>query len=134
VFDCAPDEYCLHEVILHVASYHTDREPQYNENNPGLGLRIKSPERKIFFAAGAYRNSVRSASVYAGAGMGMLDTGLLTFRFMVGGITGYSRPVLPFVFPELVLSYKEIGLMVGYVPKVNNEIPQFFTFSLVKRF
>jgi len=121
-------------VILHVASYHTDREPQYNENNLGLGLRIKSPARKIFFATGAYRNSVREVSVYAGAGMGMLDTGLLTFRFMVGGITGYSRPVMPFVFPELVLSYKEIGLMVGYVPKIDDEIPQFFTFSLVKRF
>ena len=120
-------------MIVHVASYHTDREPDYNENNLGLGLRIKSPERRIFFAAGAYRNSVRANSVYVGAGMGMLDTGLLTVRFMVGGITGYSRPVLPFVFPELVLSYKEIGLMVGYVPKIDNEIPQFFTFSLVKR-
>ena len=134
MFDCAPDEYCLHEMIVHVASYHTDRGPQYNEDNLGLGLRIKASDRKIFLAAGEFRNSLRKDSVYAGAGMGMLDTGLLTFRFMVGGITGYKRPVLPFGFPELVLSYKGIGLMVGYEPKVDKEIPQFFTFSLVKRF
>lgn len=135
MLDCAhPEGYCLHEVIVHVASYHSDRNQDYNGNNPGLGLRIKSPGRRLFFAAGGYRNSLREDSIYAGVGMGMLDTGPLTFRFMVGGVTGYSKLVLPFIFPELVLSYGGIGLMVGYVPKINGNIPEFFTFSLVKRF
>lgn len=135
MFDCVQqDAYCLHEVVVHVASYHADRSKDHNEINPGLGLRIKKPYSRWFGAAGFYDNSLYRTSFYVGVGTDVPLTDHVALRFTAGGVTGYyEMPLQPVVVPELVFEARGYGVAIGFVPKVRQE-GAVMSFSLIKRF
>jgi len=67
-----PGDYHL---IIHGASYHTvqrPKEPFWNQDNPGLGVRYDKSEATSF-QAGVYKNSFYRKSFYIGADWAPLD-------------------------------------------------------------
>lgn len=50
-----------------IASYHLDRDFDYNEFNPGAGIEIHL-NNKFHFGAGGYKNSYRTDTYYIGGG------------------------------------------------------------------
>lgn len=66
---------------VHLASTHIPARPEYNNVNPGLYLRTAEG-----LTLGAYRNSYRRTSVYAGW---TFERG--PFAFTVGATTGYRK-------------------------------------------
>src|SRR5262245_17073269 len=104
MFDCNQvEDYCLQEVVVHVASYHFERDKDLNEFNPGLGLHFRVPDHSFFAAVGAFENSLSRPSVYAGIGKDFPIAGPLGFRLSGALITGYMLPVAPIVLPELTV-------------------------------
>lgn len=88
------------ELVIHTASFHTDRHPTtkasggaYNEQNPGLGF------RQDFGAAalqvGTYRNSIRRQSAYAITDMAAWRAGGFTVGPFAGLVTGYTNGTGP---------------------------------------
>jgi len=138
MLDCAqPDDYCLQEVVLHVASYHLERDQDFQEFNPGLGLHFRVPGHDFFAAAGAFENSLARPSVYAGIGKDFPIAGPVAFRLTGALVTGYHIPVAPVVLPELTFTAGTYGLAVGYVPELKfgeSVVESFISFSLLKRF
>lgn len=138
MLDCAQqDSYCLHEVAVHVASYHLERGKDYNEANLGLGLKMKAPASRWFVAAGGYQNSLYRTSLYAGVGTDLPKTGPLALRLTAGVVTGYNIPVAPALLPELVFSVRGFGASIGYMPKMtfgDQTVDSVISFSLLKRF
>jgi hypothetical protein len=138
MFDCAqPEDYCVQELVVHVASYHFNRDADLNEFNPGLGLRLRVPERSFFAAVGAFENSLSHLSVYAGIGKDFPLAGPLGFRLSGALITGYHLPVAPIILPELTMRAGSYGLAVGYMPRLEFEdsvVESFLSFSLIKHF
>lgn len=136
--DCAQQEsFCLQEVIIHAASYHTNRSRDFNEFNPGVGLHVSLPDLPFYAAAGVYRNSLYSTSVYAGIGKDFALGGPFSFRLTAGAVTGYEVPVAPALLPELVISGAHYGVSIGYMPKLaigDKTVEAVFTFSILKRF
>jgi hypothetical protein len=140
MFDCAqPDDYCLQEVVVHVASYHLDRDKnqEFNEFNPGIGLLFRVPGHGFFAAAGIYENSLYRPSAYAGVGKDFPIAGPMAFRLTGALVTGYSYPVIPVILPELTFRAGGYGLAIGYVPELSfggAVVESFFSFSLLKKF
>jgi len=140
MFDCAqPDDYCPQEIVVHVASYHLDRDKKkdLNEVNPGLGLHFRVPGHSFFAAAGAFYNSLNRVSAYAGIGKDFPIAGPVKFRLTGALVTGYRLPVVPEILPELTLMAGEYGFAIGYLPKLKFEdavVESFISFSLLKRF
>lgn len=107
----------------------------FNEENTGLGYR--SPEGWML---GAYRNSIGKPSVYAGrefatnllneGGDHRLDAGL-----MLGGVTGYGRPVTPAILPQLIYRMPEgRSLAATVVPPIKGVAPATFALQMRKAF
>lgn len=97
-------------VGLHLGSWHS--EPGYNNANPGVYVRLENG-----LTAGAYRNSFRKTSVYAGW---TWQADIAGFRpaITAGLISGYRHPFL--VVPSIAAP--EIGsvrLRVAYVPRLD---------------
>lgn len=80
-------------VGVHLATYHFDRSAGFNETN--LGGYVVCDR----WAAGAYRNSERADSSYAGYtySLGPVDV-------VVGVVTGYKRGPMPMVLPSVKVS------------------------------
>jgi hypothetical protein len=97
---------------LHLASAHL---PQRHFNNTNPGLYYRSDEG---WTAGAYRNSLRRTSAYAGYtwGWGRLAvTG--------GAVTGYADNVQPLLVPSVVLlSVQGVSARVAFIPRVEKRI------------
>lgn len=132
--DC--DQPCLREAVVHIASYHGDSAKQYNERNPGLGLRFWKPGSAVFWTVGGYLNSLDRPTLYAGAGIGQ-DVGPVSFRIIAAGFTGYMMPVAPGVVPELGLRFGDVGIAVNYLPRIRfngHELPEVAALSLTVRF
>jgi hypothetical protein len=138
MLDCAqPDDYCLQELVVHVASYHADRSKGFNEVNPGLGLKIKRPSSRWFLSLGGYENSFYRPSVYAGIGTDMVLSDHVALRFTAAGATGYLLPVMPVIVPELVLRAGSYGVAIGYLPKLEfngHGMESVVSLSVLKRF
>lgn len=125
-----------HELIVHVASYHANREAAYNERNPGLGLRLRKPNGDWALAMGLYRNSLRHDTVYLGATYDIAKAGPMTFRALGGVVTGYRIALAPVVTPEIVLSFGCCGLAFNYLPNIkvgDYHVSEVVSFSLMKR-
>lgn len=125
------------EIVVHVAAYHPDRSRGYNEMNPGLGLRLPLFNSRWFAAAGFYRNSLDRNTTYVGVGVNVPLSNHVGLRFTTGMMTGYEVPFLPVVIPEMVISGKNYGVAIGFVPKIvyrNYTNDAAFMFSLTKRF
>lgn len=89
---------------LHIGSQHY---PAKDFNNANPGVYYISDQ---CWTVGAYYNSERKQSVYAGKSW---DFG--PFRLQAGLITGYSRPVLPMLAPSVSLG---AGFRLTVLPKV----------------
>lgn len=96
-------------VGVHIASYHAPAG-DFNNYNPGLYLRLNNG-----FTAGAYYNSERHTSAYAGY---THEWGRLAVT--VGAITGYRRTnVMPMVVPSVRLGKIENATFrLAYVPRI----------------
>lgn len=82
---------------LHIGTYHFDRSKDYNEFNPGIYAVCDG------WTAGAYYNSERKASIYAGR---TFERVLGPIDITLGAVAGYRRaPLAPMVVP----SYKIDG-------------------------
>jgi len=77
-------------------SHHAKGE--YNENNYGIGLEIRSPDAQ--WNVGYFRNSLDRDSFYVARGFRLLNLGSsLTAGVVVGATTGYHLAVTPIVLP-----------------------------------
>lgn len=112
--DAAPEK----ELIVHVASHHADRAADYNEENTGLGLRLRKAGERLALAGGFYRNSIRNETIYGGVAYDLAYAGPATFRILGLVGTGYSFPLIPVAVPELALSWKGYGVAVNYLPGI----------------
>lgn len=91
----------------------------WNESNGGLG--IKTPSGLL---GGVYRNSYGKTSLYGGKEfatdkrrIGPLD---VQAALTAGLVTGYPRPVMPFVMPGLLASAGDSQFALGFIPGVRN--------------
>ena len=138
MLDCTQqDELCLYEVAVHAVSYHFDRSKDFNEINPGLGIKLKAPDRNIFLALGEYKNSLYRTTAYAGIGTDFPIIDHVAARFTAGLLTGYEIPLVPVIVPELVFSAGGYGVAVGYIPKLSvggRDVESVVSLSLLKRF
>lgn len=109
----AADDLKIAAVGAHVASWHS--EDGYNNRNPGLYLRTTGG-----WAVGAYRNSIRRDSAYAGrAFTAELVLGLRA-ELLVGGVTGYEAArVVPLVAPSLLVGVPGGALRLTVLPKID---------------
>jgi hypothetical protein len=89
---------------LHIGTWHTD--PGLNNTNPGIYAIAPSG-----LTGGIYRNSLSRPSVYAGYSFQSEDR---TFALLVGGVTGYSRPLMPMVIPSA-----RVGMGQGFYGRVS---------------
>lgn len=103
-----------HTIGVHIGSHHFPNEG-YNNFNPGAYFKHDNG-----FTVGAYLNSYRKVSVYAGAtySFGPVD-------FTIGGITGYQGKVQnggyvsPLIVPSIALpAVNGISPRIAYLPKV----------------
>ena len=93
-------------VGLHLATYHFDRKADFNETN--LGGYVVCDQ----WVAGAYRNSERGDSAYAGYTytLGPVDV-------VVGVVTGYARGPMPMVLPSVKVAKHVRVTLLPPVPK-----------------
>lgn len=105
-------------------SRHLATNRHYNESNGGLGVRLPGG-----WTAGAYNNSFRRYSVYAGREFQWRATGPDWMQLRVGGVlgmvTGYEDGISPggvkhglhvMLLPELVLAAPHVETVLIYVP------------------
>jgi hypothetical protein len=122
--DCLPQ---IHTVAIHA-------EAGYNTVVPGLGILCAKDD--YFAGAGVYKNSISKTSVYAQAGMYLLNTPYVKFGFLAGVVTGYPlHPVIPMGGGVVTVGTggtRAVHLLL--VPKVSNVAPAFvqlsYTFKL----
>jgi hypothetical protein len=101
-------------------SHHFNPERKYNETNYGLGYEYKYND-KINLMVGWYRNSVYNDSYYATARYTPDRDSLIGGRvfggdinYMIGGISGYKKYVVPAVLPAVCWEYA----CVFIIPKI----------------
>jgi len=97
---------------LHLGSQHFPAK-KYNNRNPGLYYRTDEG-----WTVGAYRNSLRRDSVYAGYTWkyGQLDV-------TTAAVTGYFHKVQPLLVPSVSLfTYHRITPRIAYIPRVEKKI------------
>ena len=97
---------------LHLASAHMP-ERHFNNTNPGLYYRSDEG-----WTAGAYRNSLRRTSDYAGY---TWEWGRLAVTG--GAVTGYAQSVQPLLVPSVVLlSVQGVSARLAFIPRVEKRI------------
>lgn len=112
--------------VLSVASHHFGDLSQelkrhklegFNEFNYGLGLHLYNTEHDAYRTFGMYLNSLYETSFYAGAGW--RSQGWLAYGIEGGIVTGYPKPVIPYVVPTLWLGPAK----VIFIPEVKGINP-----------
>lgn len=105
----------------------------YNEDNSGIGYRSDDG-----YMVGAYKNSLNKPSAYLAKEfttdpykLGPLG---LQLGAVLGGATGYGRPVTPVVMPEILGSMDGSTLALGLVPPVKGVTPATLALQLRKKF
>jgi hypothetical protein len=97
---------------VHLGSVHF---PQRDFNNANPGLYYRSD---FGWTTGAYRNSLRRSSAYAGLTW-QWDRLALT----AGGVTGYADGVQPLLVPSFsFLRTERFSLRVAFIPRVEKRI------------
>jgi hypothetical protein len=99
-------------VGVHLGSIHFPQR-DFNNSNPGLYYRSDGG-----WTVGAYRNSLRRTSAYAGHTW-QWDRLALT----AGGVTGYADRVQPLLVPSYAfLRTQAFSLRVAFIPRVEKRI------------
>lgn len=119
------------ELLSGFLSKHIGADRKYNETNSGLGYR--SPEG---WMVGGYQNSLNRPSFYAGK---EFQTDLIPNRLaaalMVGGVTGYDKPINPLALPALIYKLdQERALAATMVPAIKGVTPATVALQLRKKF
>lgn len=116
------------EVLSGFVSKHFGGRPM-NENNAGLGYRHPSG-----WMGGAYVNSLGKPSAYFGKEFTTPLTNNLAAGLVLGGVTGYGKPVNALALPELIYQLdKERAIAAGLIPPVNG-MPTTLAVQLRKKF
>lgn len=109
---------------------------EFNERNSGLGY--VSPGG---WMAGGYRNSINKPSFYAGKEMlanlfgGEGSDHRLDAGVVLGGATGYGRPITPMILPEMVYRMPQgRSLAATFVPPIKGQTPATFALQMRKKF
>lgn len=77
-------------VVATLGSVHLDNDAGSNGFNPGAGVELQVSDR-IYVGAGAYRNSFRDLTTYAGAGVRACRLGPVSVGFEIGRAWGYDQ-------------------------------------------
>jgi hypothetical protein len=103
-------------VDAHLKSYHTDRDLEFKEDNPGLLVRYQK-ETNWYYVVGGYQNSEDYFSFLAGGGY-MFGKGFLKSSVSIGLVSGYDyAPVVP-----MILGSIHIGIVnFHFVPDISND-------------
>lgn len=97
---------------VHLGSVHF---PQRDFNNANPGLYWRSDDG---WTAGAYRNSLRRTSAYAGL---TWQWGRLALT--AGGVTGYADKVQPMLVPSFAfLRIDDFSVRVAFIPRIEKRI------------
>ena len=75
-------------LVASIGSYHVQRDKQYCEMNPGVGIEHGDKWRLV---AGTYHNSLCTTSNYAGASYTFGEVWSLKFGTALLAITGYEK-------------------------------------------
>ena len=117
--------------------WYLGKKHKYNESNPGLGLTYRA-NKWLDFSAGFYENSYYHTTVYGAVRIGYeiaLGDVVISPGLQSGFATGYEKtPVSsgllrPFVFPSLRIAYRNIGVTIGYFPKITQ--PDIVAISII---
>lgn len=119
------------ELLSGFMSKHVGADRDYNETNMGLGYRHPSG-----WMGGAYQNSLGKPSVYFGKEFQTdVIPNKLAAGLMLGGVTGYGRPINPLALPELIYKMDDGRSIAGtFVPPVKGVTPATFAVQMRKRF
>lgn len=102
-------------------SYHSNREREYNERNPGLGIEYRI-NNEWSLASGFYKNSFSRTTYYAYANWTPINLGPVWFGLAGGAVTGYKNlndgGVAPALVPSAEWRYGRFAAMVNYIPKL----------------
>lgn len=81
----------LYEFILgaHLATYHFNREKNYNEFNPGLYASVQKDDWDCNPTSGFFKNSFSRQSIWLGCTFHL--TKEKDWRLIIGGATGYKN-------------------------------------------
>lgn len=103
-------------ILTGFESWHAEQRDVMNPHNPGIGLRMMDG-----YTLGAYYNSYKRYSVYAGREWQWRVLGNDTFALHLGGVaglvTGYKGGVSLLLVPEIVAVAGPLELGVIFVPK-----------------
>lgn len=111
-------------------SYHLDRNRNFNEVNPGLGVEYGITENAKAIA-GFYKNSIYKESAYAGAAWTPISIAKGLRIGVVGGIiTGYRLSPAPMLIPVAMLEGGRFGINVLFVPHVIKDAPATFALQV----
>lgn len=95
---------------VHVATYHLNRDADFNEFNAGLYV------VRAGWTAGAYRNSIRRVSTYAGYTHNRVFG--TPVDVTVGAVSGYlPAPVIPMLVPSIKLHNVRLGILLPFEKK-----------------
>lgn len=106
---------------------------EFCEQNHGIGIRLDSGEW-AGWAAGVYRNSLCRTTVYVAREWTHQVAGPLHVGVVAGAATGYLRPVVPAVLPELVLRFEHLEAALVVQPLDIKQSPAFVAGQIRWRF
>jgi hypothetical protein len=121
---------------LTVGSKHLNTNQQFNESNPGVGITSEKIERKTvsYRTLGYYKNSINKTSIYIGGGMKRKIIGNSHFGidvgFLGGIVSGYNSSIIPMGMLLMVIGSNKMKTTVGYIPRINEQIPAVLTFNV----
>jgi len=101
-----------------VASYHSNRDAEYNERNYGLGFEYGAADRWRA-VGGVYDNSYYRTTVYGGALYLYPVSQSIKVGVMLGLASGYSHvvgPLAPVALPTIAIEGKQFGANIGVMP------------------
>lgn len=119
------------ELLSGFLSKHFGTSQQFNEQNSGIGYRHPSG-----WMGGYYQNSLNRPSVYFGKEFTTdVIPNQLQAALMLGGVTGYGKPVNALALPELIYKLdQDRAIAAGFIPPVKGVTPATLALQLRKRF
>lgn len=127
------DPQWLDQMTTGFLSKHLGADRKYNETNSGIGFGTKGG---LLF--GGYENSLWKPSLYAAKEwktdpyrMGPVD---LQAGLLAGAVTGYGRPIMPLLMPEVLGSMGDHSLALGLVPPIKKVTPAVLALQYRKKF
>lgn len=117
------------QIVLHLTSYHTNRDAGYNEHNYGVGVRTMVGER-TGLTAGAYNNSFDDFGAYVAASYDLYQGDAATFRVIGGLVSGYNDTILIMLLPEVGIPMGRSEVLIGFIPAAPDQTESSAVFTL----